>query len=100
MLVAKQFWKSAYYYGYMLSYTKSGFDDAETNLSIVVKIIQKIRDFLPENERYELMGMSLDHYGYVKSNNHKNELNNFVNACMLYRYALWYRKKLTVNPQS
>lgn len=94
LLIAKQFWKSTYYYGYMLSYTKSGFDDAETCLSMAAKVMQMIQDFLPEDEKYELMGMSFDHYGYVKSNNHKNELNNFINACMLYRCAFQYRKKL------
>ncbi len=92
--IAKLFWKSTYYYGYMLSYTRSGFDNAEVCLRLASKVIQMIKDFLPEDERDELQGMSFDHYGYVKSNNHKNMLNNFVNACMLYRLAIMYRKKL------
>lgn len=94
IVVAKQFWKSTYYYGYMLSYTRSGFDDAEICLRMASKVMQMIKDFLPVDERDELQGMSLDHYGYVKSNNHKDNLNNFVNACMLYRLAIMYRKKL------
>jgi len=94
VVIAKQFWKSTYYFGYMLSYTRSGFDEAEICLSMASKVMQMIKDFLPIDERDELQGMSLDHYGYVKSNNHKDMLNNFVNACMLYRLAIMYRKKL------
>lgn len=94
ILIAKQFWKCTYYYGYMLSYTRSGLDEAEIYLRLASKVIQRIKDFLPTDERDKLQGMSFDHYGYVKSNNNKDTLNNFVNACMLYRLAIMYRKKL------
>lgn len=91
----KNFWKSVYFYGYILSYTRSGYDDAERCLALACKVIQSIGRLLPREEAYRLQGMSFDHYGYVKSNNHKNQLDNFVNACMLYRLAIMYREKLT-----
>lgn len=95
LAMAKQFWKCTYFYGYMLSYTRSGLDEAETYLALSSKVIQQIGEYLPEEERYKFEGMSLDHYGYVKSNNNKNQLNIVVNACMLYRLAILYRKRLT-----
>lgn len=71
----KQYWKCTYFYGYMLSYTKSGYVEAEIllkkSLEIAEHIIQEKGD---TDDNILILATSLDHLGYILSNSLNNDI--------------------------
>lgn len=90
-------WKSAYYYGYMLSYTKAGMEKAEEMLkeSLVVT------EYFWQEERFkdvylECIAASMDHLGYILSNRSPNDRKKVTEADFYLRAACFIRGILYV----
>ena len=90
-----QYWKCTYFYGYMLSYTKAGYKNAEKliihSLEIAENIIQD-NGFTDNN--ILLLATSLDHLGYILSNSLNNDIERitkadfYLNEAVRLRYVL------------
>lgn len=93
----KLYWKSAYYYGYMLSYTGIGQDEAAVYLHDAATALEKIRKYLSEEEDSDLMSKTYDHIGYVIANNQNSTLVDLIKASLYYKNAIDLRKKLVTN---
>lgn len=60
------YWKSAYYYGYLLSYTKSGYSKAEFYIREALNIAEEIYCQNVHNDFHiQMLAASLDHLGYI-----------------------------------
>lgn len=91
----EQLWKATYYYGYMLSYTKSGMWEAERLLRESLDITESFivdKDF--NDEHLMLIAASMDHLGYVLSNQDTKSLKLVAEADFYLRFAVLIRKVL------
>lgn len=93
-------WRTSYYYGYMLSYTKVGYDDAYELVSESATIYSKLdEDELDENERSNY-SKSVDHLGYIMSYNVEKDAqkDEDINvACRYLKTAISLRIRILAN---
>lgn len=76
-----KYWKCTYFYGYMLSYTKSNYQNAEEILNQALDISEHIVSEMGMTDANMLMlATSLDHLGYILSNSLNNDLHRITNA--------------------
>lgn len=91
----KQYWKCTYFYGYMLSYTKSGYVEAEIllkkSLEIAEHIIQEKGD---TDDNILILATSLDHLGYILSNSLNNDIIRITLADIYLNEAVKLRQML------
>lgn len=91
----KQYWKCTYFYGYMLSYTKSGYVEAEIllkkSLEIAEHIIQE-KGYTDDN--ILILATSLDHLGYILSNSLNNDIIRITLADIYLNEAVKLRQML------
>lgn len=91
----KQYWKCTYFYGYMLSYTKSGYVEAEIllkkSLEIAEYIIQEKGD---TDDNILILATSLDHLGYILSNSLNNDIIRITLADIYLNEAVKLRQML------
>lgn len=91
----KQYWKCTYFYGYMLSYTKSGYVEAETllkeSLEIAEHIIQE-KGYTDDN--ILILATSLEHLGYILSNSLNNDIIRITLADIYLNEAVKLRQML------
>lgn len=97
----RQYWKCTYFYGYMLSYTKSGYAEAENLLKESLKIAEQI---IQEKEHADdnrlILATSLDHLGYILSNSLNNDLLRITLAATYLNKAVKLRQTLcTAHPE-
>ena len=91
----KQYWKCTYYYGYMLSYTKSGYKDAELTLKESLELAEQIIEEEGNTDSNILMlATSLDHLGYILSNSLNNDILRITLADIYLNEAVNYREIL------
>ena len=85
-------WKSTYYYGYLLSYTKKGMEKAENILNEALEIAIRLNT---NNERSIMMlAASQDHLGYTIFNNDQNGIHRLLDAKTHLDKAIEYRTSL------
>ena len=89
-------WKSAYFYGYVLSYSKAGYEKAE---NLIARSLDIISGFQPKEKDKEyiqsLMAMSYDHLGYIICRNTGNRIDRVTKADQCLNYAIYLRKTLS-----
>lgn len=91
----KQHWKCTYYYGYMLSYTKSGYKDAELTLKESLELAEQIIAEEGNTDSNILMlATSLDHLGYILSNSLNNDILRITLADIYLNEAVNYHEIL------
>ena len=65
----RQYWACTYFYGYMLSYTRSGFKNAERLLKEALELAEQIiQEQGNTDNNLLILATSLDHLGYILSN--------------------------------
>ena len=91
----KQYWKCTYFYSYMLSYTKSGYTEAENllkkSLEIAEHIIQEKGD---TDDNILILATSLDYLGYILSNSLNNDIIRITLADTYLKEAVMLRQIL------
>ena len=93
----RHFWRTCYFYGYMLSYTTSGLEDAEEYISLSMIIIRRLEEFLEEDTFLNWYGRTADHLAYVISRVHIYDLNFISMAYSFYSEALECRERLALD---
>ena len=89
-------WKSAYFYGYVLSYSKAGYEKAEALIAESLDIISGYQADKKDKEYVQsLMAMSYDHLGYVICRNNENKIDRITKADQCLNYAIYLRKTLS-----
>lgn len=92
--IARLFWRSTYYYGYMVSYTMSGYDEA------VMFILQAYYILLGMEETAEVLrslAKTLDHLGYILSNHLKDNCGWVLCAEYYLKTAVGLRQRIVEN---
>lgn len=90
-----QYWKCTYFYGYMLSYTRAGFEEAEKLLEYALELAEIIiRDKGSSHDNTVILATSLDHLGYVLSNSLNNDIERISKADYYLGHAVKIRKSL------
>ena len=91
----RQRWKCTYFYGYMLSYTKSGYVEAENLLKESLEIAEQIIQTKGHtDDNILVLATSLDHLGYILSNSLNNDIlrislaNTYLNKAVELRQML------------
>jgi len=88
-------WRATYFYGYMLSYTRAGMDQAEQLLRESLEITEL---FYAEEHFYDeylvYIATSMDHLGYVLSNLGRNDIRTITEADYYLREACGTRSLL------
>ncbi len=89
------FWKSTYYCGYLLSYTKAGYAKAEFYLRESLDIAEKIYCQNTYNELHvQMVAASLDHLGYILSTSATNSIRNITETEYILTEATELRRLL------
>lgn len=89
-------WKSAYFYGYVLSYSKAGYEKAENLIAESLDIISAYQVKEKDKEYVQsLMAMSYDHLGYIICRNTGNRIDRVTKADQCLNYAIYLRKTLS-----
>lgn len=71
----RQYWACTYFYGYMLSYTRSGFKNAERLLKEALELAEQIiQEQGNTDNNLLILATSLDHLGYILSNSLNNDI--------------------------
>lgn len=92
----RRYWKCTYFYGYMLSYTKSGYAEAENLLKESLEIAgQIIQEKGHTDDNRLILATSLDHLGYILSNSLNNDLLRITLAATYLNEAVKLRKILS-----
>lgn len=91
----RQYWKCTYFYGYMLSYTKSGYVEAENLLKESIEIAEHvIQEKGNTDDNILILATSLDHLGYILSNSLNNDIIKITLADTYLNEAVMLRKML------
>ena len=90
----KLFWKCCYFYGYMLSYTPVGMQEARDYMSLSMIIIRQLQMYYNDEEYMNNYGRTLDHLAYVISQSDMHNPDVLSIAYNFYSEALEYRQKL------
>lgn len=91
----KQYWKCTYFYGYMLSYTKSGYVEAENLLKESLEIAEHvIQEKGHADDNILILATSLDHLGYILSNSLNNDILRITLADTYLNEAVMLRQML------
>jgi len=89
------YWRCTYFYGYMLSYTRAGFETAEELLKHSLNIAEKlVAEKGPTDDNMRILATSLDHLGYVLSNSLNNDITRITKADFYLNEAVKLRKLL------
>lgn len=90
-----QYWKCTYFYGYMLSYTKVGYEEGEKLLKCSLEIAEKIvHEKGGTDDNILIWAASLDHLGYIISNSLHNDISRITKADYYLNEALTLRQLL------
>lgn len=94
------YWKCTYFYGYMLSYTKSGYEDAEKLLKESLELAKQIiQEKGKTDDNILILATSLDHLGYILSNSLDNDILRITLADSYLNEAVKLRQMLcTAHP--
>ncbi len=90
----KLFWKCCYFYGYMLSYTAVGMENAKEYMSLSMVIIRQLLEYYNDEEYTNYYGRNLDHLAYVISRSDIYDSNIISIAYTLYSEALEIRQNM------
>ena len=89
------YWKCTYFYGYMLSYTRVGYEEAEALLSKSLNIAEEIvGKYGSSNDNLMLLATSFDHLGYILSNSLNNDIERITKADFYLNEAVKLRQML------
>lgn len=92
----KLFWKCCYFYGYMLSYTAVGMEEAKEYMSLSMIIIRQLHECYNDEEYTNYYGRNLDHLAYVISRSDIYDSNIIYIAYSFYSEALELRQKMVL----
>lgn len=90
----KLFWKCCYFYGYMLSYTAVGMENAKEYMSLSMIIIRQLHEYYNDEEYTNYYGRNLDHLAYVISRSDIYDPNIISIAYSFYSEALEIRQNM------
>lgn len=97
----KLFWKCCYFYGYMLSYTAMGMEEAKRYMCFSKIIIQKLQAYYSDEEYANYYGRNLDHLAYVINRSDIFDADIQAIAYTFYTEALECRQRLALeHPQN
>ena len=89
------YWKATYFYGYMLSYSKVGYDKGEKLIREALEIIKDCMVDSSSNDRHiMMMASSYDHLGYILSSKADNDIALISEADMYLEMAVDIRRLL------
>lgn len=94
-------WKTIYYYGYLLSYTRNGLKSAEELLRRSLDIALSINSIHMSDRSEMITASSYDHLGYVLYNDHQNNIDRMREARECLETAIDLRSALCeIDPEN
>lgn len=92
--IIEMYWKAAYYYGYMLSYSKAGYSKGEEQIRKSLDIINGSLGEHPSTRQKEMLATTYDQLGFIIGSRANNDVLLISEADENIRKALEIRKQL------